>query len=67
MVPAEDNAQGNGEIKILEAISFGGAERLEALKEGSRVDVLCNVQKDDWNGNSRIQLNVVDMRIVEIK
>ncbi|MEI8343386.1 MAG: single-stranded-DNA-specific exonuclease RecJ [Candidatus Moraniibacteriota bacterium] len=67
LVPAEDNAQGNGEIKILEAISFGGAERLEALKEGSRVDVLCNVQKDEWNGNSRIQLNVVDMRIVEIK
>ncbi len=51
------------ENRIFEAISFSGAEKFESLREGDQVEVLCNLQKDDWNGNSKIQLNVVDMHI----
>lgn len=49
--------------KIFEAISFGGGEKFSSFREGDRIDLLCHIQRDDWNGNSRIQLNVVDMRI----
>ncbi len=51
------------ENKIFEAISFGGGEKFATFKENDQIDVVCNLQKDDWNGNSRIQLNVVDMRL----
>lgn len=49
--------------KTLEAISFGGGEKFSTFKEGDKIDLVCHVQKDDWNGNSRVQLNVIDMRI----
>jgi len=62
----ENEIQNNGKLKLFEAISFGGGEKFATFKEGDTIDVVCNLQKDNWNGNSKIQLNVVDMRIVEI-
>lgn len=59
---SEKDALRSGGLKVFEAISFGGAEKFAAFKENDRIDLLCNIQKDDWNGNRKIQLNVVDMR-----
>ena len=64
LVAAEAEPIGSKDkMKVFEAISFGGGEKFAAFKEGDRIDVVCNLQRDDWNGNSRIQLNVVDMRL----
>ncbi len=63
---AEKNSSDNESMRVFEAISFNGGEKFASLKENDQIDILCNIQKDDWNGNSRIQLNVVDMRISKI-
>jgi single-stranded-DNA-specific exonuclease len=60
---AENELRVNESIKIFEAISFGGGEKFAAFNEGDKIDIVCNLQKDNWNGNSKIQLNVVDMRL----
>jgi single-stranded-DNA-specific exonuclease len=59
----ENGQTDNEKTRTLEAISFGGGEKFSSFKEGDQIDLVCNVQKDDWNGNSRVQLNVVDMRV----
>ena len=52
----------NGEPKIFEAVSFNGFEKYQSIKEDDVIDVLCNVQKDEWNGNKKIQLMIVDIK-----
>lgn len=54
----------SGSPKIFEAISFNGFEKFEHIVAGNQVDIVCNVQKDEWNGNKRIQFMVVDMKKV---
>ncbi|NTV41304.1 MAG: single-stranded-DNA-specific exonuclease RecJ, partial [Candidatus Moranbacteria bacterium] len=49
--------------QTFEAISFGGGEKFSTFKEGDQIDLVCNIQKNDWNGNSRVQLNIIDMKI----
>jgi single-stranded-DNA-specific exonuclease len=53
----------DGSPKIFEAISFGGAEKFAAFKEGDSVEMVCNVQKDEWNGNKKIQLMLIDLKV----
>ncbi|MEI7621000.1 MAG: single-stranded-DNA-specific exonuclease RecJ [Candidatus Moraniibacteriota bacterium] len=54
---------GNENQAPLEAICFGGGEKFAFLKAGDQIEVLCNLQNNAWNGDSRVQLNVVDMRV----
>jgi single-stranded-DNA-specific exonuclease len=51
--------------KIFEAISFNGYEKFFDVAEGDNVDILCNIQKDEWNGNQKIQLVLIDLKIVK--
>ena len=55
----------NGLPKIFEAICFNGYEKFIDIIEGNNVDILCNIQKDEWNGNKKIQLTLIDLKVVQ--
>ena len=48
--------------KIFESIGFGLGENALELKVGEIVDIVFNLQEDEWNGNKKMQLNLVDVR-----
>lgn len=48
--------------KVFEAIGFGLGENILKLKADDAVDVVFNLQEDEWNGNKKMQLNLIDMR-----
>ncbi len=48
--------------KILEAIFFYKAGEFSHLQKGDIIDAAFNLQKDNWNGNQKIQLVLVDLR-----
>lgn len=52
----------DGSPKLLDAISFNAKEETLHLKVGEEVDVLFSLQSDEWNGNKKIQLNLIDLR-----
>ena len=50
--------------KIFEAISFNGYDKYIDVAQGNYVDIVCNIQKDEWNGNKKIQLVIVDVKVL---
>lgn len=56
---------GGGSPKIFGAIGFGMGEKFPNLKIGDKIQIVCNVQEDEWNGNKKIQLNLIDLRLAE--
>ena len=50
--------------KIFDAIGFRMAQSFPQLKKDDKIDIVCNLQEDEWNGNKKIQLKLVDMRMV---
>ena len=57
-------APADGSPKIFEVVAFIGYDKYLEIKEGSRIEILCNVQKDEWNGNRKIQLMLIDAKII---
>ena len=55
------------EPKIFEAISFNGYEKFSHINVGDKIDILCNLQKDEWNGNIKIQFTLIDARVSQSK
>ena len=55
----------DGSPKIFEAISFNGYDKYIGISQGDQIDIACNIQKDEWNGNRKIQLGIVDIKITE--
>lgn len=55
-------APSDGCPKIFEAISFNGYEKFSFINTGDKIDMLCNIQKDEWNGNKKIQLTLLDAK-----
>ncbi len=53
----------DGSPKIFEAVCFNGFGKFAHINLNDNVDILCNVQKDEWNGNKRIQLMLIDAKI----
>ncbi len=51
--------------KILEAISFNSYEKYINIKAGDKVEIVCNIQKDEWNGNRKVQLMLIDLKLTE--
>lgn len=49
-------------LKIFNALAFFGAKEFSHIKKGDSVDVAFNLQKDEWNGNRKTQLILVDMK-----
>lgn len=58
-------APSDGCPKIFEAISFNGYEKFSNIKTGDKIDILCHIQKDEWNGNKKIQLSIVDIKSIK--
>lgn len=52
----------DGSPKMFEAISFNGYDKFAHIQQEDRVDILCHVQNDEWNGNKRIQFMLVDAK-----
>ena len=55
----------NGLPKIFEVICFNGYEKFIDVMEGDNVDIVCNIQKDEWNGNKKVQLSLIDLKIIK--
>jgi single-stranded-DNA-specific exonuclease len=50
-----------GGPKIFEAIYFGKGEEFSFLEKGAQLDVAFHLCADEWNGNKKIQLKIVQM------
>jgi single-stranded-DNA-specific exonuclease len=46
----------------LEAVAWGAADKYPALRAGQSVDVVFRLERDEWNGRSRLQAKVADLR-----
>ena len=53
--------------RAVDAVAFGYGEWSGKLKEGSRVDIVCQVEANEWQGRRRLQLNVQDLREVAVE
>jgi single-stranded-DNA-specific exonuclease len=49
--------------KMFEAIGFNLNEKFNYLKNGDVIDVVFNLEIDSWNGNKKIQLKLIDLKI----
>jgi single-stranded-DNA-specific exonuclease len=52
----------NGNPKIFEAIGFNLSERFNELAVGEEINLLFNLEQDEWNGNKKIQMKIVDLK-----
>ena len=48
--------------KVLEAIFFGGGEKFGDLEVGSKIDIVFNLEVNQWNGNKSLQLKIKDLK-----
>ena len=51
--------------QIINAIAFGSAWRADELPK--YIDVICSIDKNSWNGNDSVQLQIKDMRTSMVK
>lgn len=52
----------SGSPKIFDSIGFGMGEKLSDLKAGGSIDIVFNLCEDEWNGNKKMQLKIIDLR-----
>lgn len=48
--------------KIVNAIGFGLGDRLKSLGLGDEIDVVYEIDVNEWNGNRELQMKVVDIK-----
>jgi len=49
--------------KVFDGIGFGMGEKFsQIIQAGDKVDAVVNLQEDEWNGNRKIQLQIIDLR-----
>ncbi len=48
-----------------DAIAFGLGEQFPDLKRGEKLDVVVQLDDNTWNGTTKLQLKIVDMRLHE--
>lgn len=49
--------------KVFDGIGFGMGEKFsQIIQAGDKVDLVVNLQEDEWNGNRKIQLQIIDLR-----
>jgi len=51
--------QGSG--KTINAIGFNLAEKIGLVKSGIPFDILYHIEENEWNGNTSIQLKIIDI------
>ncbi|MDQ3250256.1 MAG: DHHA1 domain-containing protein, partial [Chloroflexota bacterium] len=50
---------------VFDGVAFNRSEWVNQLTEGSRIDVVFQIEANEWQGQRRLQLNVQDLRIAE--
>jgi len=55
---------GDKSPKIFDAIGFSLAEKFSYLKKNDRIDIVFNLEEDEWNGNKKMQFKIIDLRII---
>jgi single-stranded-DNA-specific exonuclease len=48
--------------KTINGIGFNMAEKLSVIKEKQQFEILYHIEENTWNGNTSIQLKVIDIR-----
>ncbi|MFC1756323.1 single-stranded-DNA-specific exonuclease RecJ [Patescibacteria group bacterium] len=54
----------NGSPKVFDAIGFNFVSKFKDLSQGDSVDVLFNLEQDEWNGTKKIQMKLIDLKKV---
>ncbi|OIO46681.1 MAG: single-stranded-DNA-specific exonuclease RecJ [Parcubacteria group bacterium CG1_02_37_51] len=54
-----------GEV-IKKAIAFGLGEWAKDLKIDSRVDIICKIGVNEWNGNRELQITIEDLKLTPV-
>jgi len=52
-----------GSPKIFDSIGFGFGDKFPELKKDDRIDIVFNLQEDEWNGNKKIQIRLIDLKL----
>jgi len=47
----------------LVALGWGMGSRARELEAGARIDVAFRLERDEWNGESRLQARLADFRV----
>ncbi len=50
-----------------DAIAWRMGDRVQQLTAGARVDLACQLDVNEWNGESRLQLEVLDFRLANVE
>ena len=50
------------EGRIVDAVGYGQGEWAGFLKSGDRLDVLCRLEKNTWRDETKVQLQIMDLR-----
>jgi len=56
---------GDNSPKIFDAIGFGFGSRFPDLKKEDKIDIVYNLSEDEWNGNKKMQMKLIDLKIAE--
>lgn len=54
----------SGSPKIFDAIGFSLVEKFPNLKKDDKIDIVFGLSEDEWNGNKKIQIKMIDLRLV---
>ena len=49
--------------KIYKGIAFGKGDLANKIKESKGFDILYSIENNDWNGNDKLQLVIVDLKL----
>ena len=52
----------DSEKKYFEGIFFKGGKLFPDFRVGNKVSVVCSLRSNEWNGNHKIEMNIVDIR-----
>jgi len=44
-------------------IAFGFGECNQELELGQKIDIICEISINQWNGNKEIQLSLIDFKV----
>jgi len=50
-----------GSAKVFDAIAFGLGNQAENFKKNDQIDAVFSLNEDEWNGNKKIQIKVIDI------
>ncbi len=50
--------------KIFEAIGFSMLDKFSELKVDDKINIIFNLSRDEWNGNEKIQMKIIDIKVV---